>query len=166
MGGRMLALWACLALAACDSGRKLAEAPPPQASSRDHVGYYCNMIVVDHAGPKGQIHLRGGEPAHWFTSARDTLAFLMLPDEPKDVAAAYVTDMGRGDWDHPEAGTGVWIDARTAWYVIDSEKRGGMGQRETVPFADRPVAEAFAREHGGQVVGHADVPPDYVLGSD
>lgn len=162
----MLVFIAFSALAACDVQPTAASAPPPEASSRDHIGYYCNMIVADHEGPKGQVHLVGGGDAHWFTSARDTLAFLRLPDEPKNVAAAYVTDMTRADWAHPESQGDSWIDARTAWYVIGSSRRGGMGQAEAVPFASHAAAVRFAETQGGQALTYREVPDKYVLASE
>ena len=136
--------------------------PPPiaQEITRDHIGYYCGMIVADHLGPKGQIHLAGREQAIWFTSVRDTITFTLLPEEPRNIRAIYVNDMGRADWNFPEAGT--WIDAKTAWYVIASTKVGGMGAPEAVPFAEQAQADAFAAQHGGEVVGFSDIPAEYI----
>lgn len=162
----MLVFIACYALAACDVQPTAAYAPPPETSSRDHIGYFCNMIVADHEGPKGQIHLVGRGGALWFTSARDTLAFLRLPDEPKNVAAVYVTDMSQADWAHPESRGDTWIDAHTAWYVIGSSRRGGMGQAETVPFASRAAAVKFAETQGGQALTYREVSDNYVLASE
>lgn len=145
-----------------DSGGIL---PQPRALTREAVGYFCGMIVEDHQGPKGQIILEATGETHWFTSSRDTLAFVPLPEEPKNVAAVYVTDMGDAAWEHPETAAGVWIDARTAWYVIGSEKVGGMGQSEVVPFRARLSAEDFSTEFGGQVVAYPSPPPEYLLGA-
>lgn len=143
--------------------QQISEIPKPREVDADATGYYCHMTVADHLGPKGQIFLEGQEAPIWFTSARDTLAFTMLPEEPKNIAAIYVNDAGATDWDHPAPGT--WIDAREAWYVIGSSKVGGMGAPEAAPFGDQAGAEAFAASHGGQVVKFADVPRDYVLGA-
>ncbi len=158
----LVALLPILPLAACDEAAEIAVLPPPVELTREAIGYYCSMIVVDHPGPKAQVHLAGREAPHFFTSVRDLVAFSMLPDEPRNIAAMYVTDAGRADWDRPEPGT--WIDAREALYVIGSDRRGGMGAPETVPFADRLAAEAFARRHGGHVVAFAEIPHGYVLG--
>ena len=59
----------------------------------------------------------------------------------------------------------TWIDATQAWYVIGSNKRGGMGAPEAVPFLEKSLAEGFAAEHGGQVVAFAELPEGYILGS-
>jgi len=141
----------------------IAEVPPPQALTREAVGYYCNMIVADHAGPKGQIFLTDREEPLWFTSVRDTLAFTMLPGEPKNIAAAYVNDTGQASW--PVSVPGDWIDARSAWYVIGGDVVGGMGAPEAVAFARRVDAEAFVEKYGGAVVAFGDIPADAILAS-
>ena len=73
---------------------------------RDAVGYYCSMIVVDHGGPKAQIYLDAEAKPIWFSSVRDAIAFTLLPDEPKAIAAIYVNDMGRGVWTRPDSPLG------------------------------------------------------------
>ena len=155
---------ACLCvflLAACGEP-EVAEAPPPQEPTRAATGYYCRMTVVDHPGPKGQIHLRGAAQPLWFSSVRDTIAFTMLPEETKDIAAIYVNDMARAKtWKKPEADT--WIAAAAAWYVIESSRRGGMGAAEAVPFGDQAEARSFAGEYGGRVVAFKDIPQQAIL---
>ena len=153
---------AALLLAAC--GKQTAPAPPPPKElTGDEVGYFCKMVVVEHKGPKGQIFVGDAIEPLWFTSVRDALAFTRLPDEPKDIRAIYVTDEAIASWDHPEPGT--WVDATHAWYVIDSDKKGGMGAPEVVPFSQKPAAEHFADLHHGRVVDYRSVPTDHLLGS-
>jgi len=153
-----------LALAACDGGDETAEAPPPAEYSGDAIGYFCNMLLAEHSGPKGQVHLRSREAPLWFSSVRDTVAFTLLEGEPKDITAIYVNDMARAtDWAAPEPGT--WVEARAAWYVIGSSRMGGMGLPEVVPFGTPEAADAFAADYGGRVVRLAEIPPDYVLGT-
>lgn len=150
-------------LVACtdENAQQKASVPTPSEITREDIGYYCNMIVADHLGPKGQVHIGGRDEPLWFSSVRDTIVFTMLPEEPKNIAAIYVNDMGRASWENPEAGT--WIDARKAWYVVGSNKVGGMGAPEAVSFAAKTDAEVFAGKHGGQVVAFDGVPRDYVL---
>lgn len=157
-------LVAALALAGCDD-KKTAEAPPPAHElTASAIGNYCGMNVLEHAGPKGQIILASRAEPVWFSSARDAFAFTMLPEEPKDIRAIYVSDMAKAEsWEEP--GTTNWIDARKAVFVIGSRKRSGMGADETAPFSDRGAAEKFAAENGGRLVTFAEVPPDYVLGA-
>jgi len=67
-------------------------------------------------------------------------------------------------WEDP--GATNWIDARKAFFVIESRKQGGMGAAEAVPFGDREAAAAFAAANGGRVVTFTQIPSAYVLGSD
>lgn len=152
-----------LALSACGE-EKVAERPAPRELSREAIGHYCNMIVVDHHGPKAQLFLTDRSSPIWFSSVRDAVAFTLLPDEPKNVAAVYVNDMGRASWAAPEPGT--WIEAEGAYFVIESRMRGGMGAAEAVPFAARDKAEAFIAEHGGRIVRLEEIPEAYILAAD
>lgn len=155
-------LLAGLALAGCSE--KAAQAPAPRQMSADAIGHYCGMNLFEHPGPKGQIFAASLIEPVWFSSVRDTIAFTMLPDEPKDIQAIYVSDMAKAsNWDKP--GADNWIEARKALFVIGSGLRGGMGGNEAVPFSDRGAAEKFAAQNGGRVVAFADVPRDYILGS-
>lgn len=159
------ALAALMLLAACDGGKEAAAPPPPATLTADAIGHYCGMTLVEHAGPKGQILLRGSDTPVWFSSARDTIAFTMLAEEAKTLRAIYVSDMAKAPgWDDP--GANNWVDAREAFFVVGSDRRGGMGAAETVPFGERAAAERFAAEHGGRVLRLADIPADAVLGHD
>jgi copper chaperone NosL len=150
-----------LALAGCN-GEKAAETPKPFALTEQAMGHYCGMNVLEHPGPKGQIILQSRIDPVWFSSARDTLAFTMLPEEPKDILAIYVSDVGKApSWERP--GADNWVEARKAWFVVGGSARGGMGVPEAVPFSDRAAAERFAKEKGGTVVAFADVPRDQIL---
>lgn len=157
-------LIACITVAGCNE-QKVAEAPPPPHElTQRTMGHYCGMNVLEHPGPKGQILLASRLEPVWFSSARDTLSFTMLPEEPKDIRAIYVSDMGKAaTWEDP--GASNWVDARRASFVIGSRMKGGMGADEAVPFSDRSAAEKFATENGGRVVAFAEVPKDYILGS-
>lgn len=151
---------ATLALAACDDGgTDTAAAPPPVQPTREAVTHFGRMILLEHDGPRGQIHLETGEVL-WFPAVRDLVAFTLLPEESKDITALYVSDMATAqDWNDPE----TWMPARDALYVIESDARGGMGMPEAVPFSDRAAAERFAAERGGRIVGWKDIPEDYIL---
>jgi copper chaperone NosL len=155
---------ALLALVGCDEQKTAAAPPPPHELSADAVGHYCGMNVLEHPGPKGQIILASRAEPVWFSSARDAFAFTLLPEEAKDIRAIYVSDMARApSWEAP--GADNWVEARSAYFVIGSDMRGGMGAAETAPFSERVAAERFAERHGGRVVNFADMPADYVLGA-
>jgi copper chaperone NosL len=147
-------------LSGCEKA-PVAEAPPAQTLSREADGYYCLMTVVNHKGPKGQIFLTDKQQPFWFTSVRDTIAFTLSPEEPKNIAAIYVNDMSGADWDNP--GADNWIDAHDAWYVLNSNRAGGMGAPEAVPFSTKESAESFAKQYGGSVYEYNAIPQSYIL---
>lgn len=152
-----------VALAACDEQRDVAEGPAPREPTRESIGHYCGMSLVEHDGPKGQIFLEGKSEPIWFSSVRDTLAFTLLPEEPKSFAAIYVNDMAKAEtWTQPEAG--AWVEARSAVFVVGSDARGGMGAPEAVPFSEREAAERFKAEHGGLIHAFGQIPEDFILG--
>lgn len=153
-----------IGLTGCDEQPKTGAVPPPHPLTADAIGSFCNMNVLEHPGPKGQILLSGWPEPVWFSSARDTFAYTMLPEAAKNVAAIYVSDMAKAQtWKNP--GVDNWIEARKAFFVIGSELRSGMGAEEAVPFGERTAAERFVAEHGGHIVGFTEVPRDYILGS-
>jgi copper chaperone NosL len=154
-----------LPLLACHDDGKGAALPAPAEPTAESVAHFCDMAVLEHPGPKGQIFLAGQRAPVWFSSVRDTFAFTMLPEEPKSIVAIYVNDMAKAtDWRHPQAGD--WVEARAAWFVLDSDYHGGMGSREAVPFSDEKAARGFAAAHGGRLARFAQVPESYVLGGD
>lgn len=155
-----LAVLVTLTLSAC---KEEAAKPEPQTLTDEAVGRYCGMMLAEHEGPKGQVFVQGISEPLWFSSVRDAVAFTLLPEEPKDIAAIYVSDMGAAaSWAHP--GPDNWTDARTASFVVGGSAEGGMGGAEAVPFADKARAETFAAETGGRVVAFDAIPPEYVLG--
>jgi copper chaperone NosL len=157
---RAVLLAAVLAFAGCD--KPPAAPPPPQEVSAASTAQFCGMPLSEHAGPKGQIFVRDQTTPFWFASARDTIAFLRLPEMPKNIVAVYVNDMARAhNWEQPEVGT--WIDARRAYYVIESRRRSGMDAEEAVPFGEADAARRFAEANGGRVVGFADIPDSYIF---
>ncbi len=137
--------------------------PGPIAMTEEAVGHYCNMNILEHTGPKAQIHLKNIDFPIWFSQVRDAVAFTRLPEETHEVTAIYVHDMARAtSWEAP--GDDAWISIDKAHFVIESEKNGGMGAPETIPFGTRDAASEFAALNGGRVVTFPDIPDDYVIG--
>jgi copper chaperone NosL len=135
----------------------------PVTMSEDAVGHYCQMNVLDHSGPKAQLHLAGNEHPLWFVQIRDAFAYDRMPEQTERVTAIFVSDMGAPDaaWEQP--GADNWIRAQDAYYVIDSRKRGGMGASEFIPFAQKSEAEQFAMLEGGRVIPYAEITDEAVL---
>lgn len=160
-------LYAIVAMAitvsACSEPEAKTEIPLPVALTEESVGHYCNMTILEHTGPKAQIHLANNPHPIWFSQVRDGVAFIRSPEEYYETTAFYVNDMGKAaQWDFP--GDHTWIDAQQAWFVIGSRKTGGMGTPEVIPFGAEQIATAFAAKHGGLVVRFDDIPDAYVLG--
>ncbi|HBZ45271.1 MAG TPA: copper resistance protein CopZ [Maritimibacter sp.] len=145
-------------LAACKE--EVAALPEPVEMTDEALGYYCQMALVEHDGPKGQAHLDGTPAPIFFSQVRDVIAYLHMPEQSHAVQVAYVQDMAGATWDEP----GAWMPAREAIYVAGSDAVGGMGAAEFVPFSDQIAAEAFARDHGGTLVAYHDIRAEDVLG--
>lgn len=142
-------------LTAC---REDAPIPLPVAMTATSTGYFCQMEIMEHPGPKAQVHLKTypGEPL-FFSQVKDAVAYLRMPEQIDTVTAIYVSDMGAApSWDEP--GAMNWIAGDAALYVVGSSAKGGMDAPEFVPFADADKARAFASAQGGQVMTLAQIP--------
>jgi copper chaperone NosL len=162
--GLLLLAAAAALLIALTAGRKdeAAATPRPVTMSDEALGYYCQMLLIEHPGPKGQIHLDGVAEPIFFSQARDTIAYLRMPEQSYPVLATYVSDMGAAEsWDQP--GRDNWIPAAEAFYVVGSSRVGGMGAPEAVPFGERAAADAFARDYGGSVLRLDEIDDALVL---
>ncbi|BBE74435.1 nitrous oxide reductase accessory protein NosL [Oharaeibacter diazotrophicus] len=161
---RSLALLAPLVLAAC--GEDAGPAKPAAVEMTDEaLGYYCQMYLADHPGPKAQVIVRGQDQPLWFTQVSDAVAYLKGAERVGDTAAVYVSDMAAAaSWAEP--GRGNWIDADGAVFVIESRRPGGMGTPEAIPFGSRGAADRFVAENGGRAVALAEIPVAYVRPGD
>ncbi len=156
------ALLALCLLAACVQEETVAGKPTPVALSEESLGYYCQMHLLEHEGPKGQIHLAGLPAPIFFAQVRDGVAYIKAGEREADVLAFFVNDMGAAaTWSDP--GADNWISAADAFFVVGSTARGGMGAPELVPFSVEADARAFAAERGGTVARLSDVPAEAVL---
>jgi copper chaperone NosL len=145
-----------LLLAACRED--VAAVPSPVEMTAQTLGYYCQMNVLEHPGPKAQVHLAGqpGAPL-FFSQVRDAVAYQRMPEQSAEITAIYVNDMGVApSWDDP--GTGNWVPLDQVQFVVGSDQTGGMGVAELVPFHDPAQAAAFVAAHGGVVMSLADIP--------
>lgn len=157
---KRLALIVFVALTACRDEQ--AATPPPADLTEASVGYFCRMILTEHAGPKGQIHLAGQDAPLFFGQVRDLMAYLKGPEREAEITAIYVSDMGRAEsWAEP--GRSNWIEAKSAVFVVGAGVAGGMGAPEIVPFADRAAAATFIAIYGGTAVPLDQIPDDAAL---
>ncbi|STZ76623.1 nitrous oxide reductase accessory protein NosL [Bergeriella denitrificans] len=164
MNNTLKALAAALLLAACGAKESSTPPPAPQPITEQAVGHYCTMNLAEHNGPKAQIFLNGKpDKPVWFSTIKQMFGYTKLPEEPKGINIIYVTDMGKvADWNTPNADN-AWIDAKKAYYVIETGFVGGMGSEDALPFADKAQAEQFAKEKGGKVVGFDEMPEAYIF---
>lgn len=142
------------ALAACsEASHKIAALEPKDDTACSLDG----MILKDYAGPKAQIHYTEGQP-DFFCDLMELFGVVLVPEHKRPVAAMYVQDMGKTDWDHPQ---GNWIDAKKAVYVVGSKKRGSMGPTFG-SFSNEQDATAFAQKEGGKVLRFEQITADMV----
>lgn len=116
------------------------------------------MLLADYPGPKAQIHYAGRAEPEFFCDTVEMFHSYLNPEQVRAVRGLFVQDMGKADWDEPR---GHWIDAREAWYVHGSSRRGSMGPT-IASFAAEADARAFAGEHGGEVKRFDDIRTDMV----
>ncbi len=151
---------AALPLAACKE--EAATAPSPVAMTDEALGFYCQMAMTEHDGPKGQVHLKDSLAPLFFAQVRDAIAYQRMPEQTDEITAIYVSDMSHAaSWQEP--GENNWVAAADAFYVLGSDAVGGMGADEIVPFSNRADAQDFTARHGGQIVRLADIPDEAVL---
>ncbi len=150
-----------LPLAACKE--EVVQDTAPVEISDDTIGHYCQMNLTEHPGPKAQVHLEGIPDPLFFSQVRDAIAFTRAPEQVAPILAVQVNDMARpgATWEVP--GTGNWIDAGSAWFVLGSRREGGMGAPEAVPFSTREAAETFRAAEGGTLMRLSEIPDDMVL---
>ncbi len=148
-------------LAACQE--ELAQNTDPLPLNPETIGHFCQMNLLEHEGPKGQVHLEGlpGAPL-FFSQVSDLVVYLRLPEQSHPILATYVSDMGAPGATWASPGAANWTDARTAHYVVGAAVEGGMGAPEVVPFSSLAAAQAFAQEHGGAVMALDTIPDSAV----
>jgi copper chaperone NosL len=151
-------LLSALALAACGQSDTRGTLEPVAITGAT----YCaldGMLLADYPGPKAQIQYAGREEPDFFCDTVEMFHIYLNPEIVQPVRGLYVQDMGSTDWDDPRD---HWIDARSAFYVLGSSRRGAMGPT-LASFADEAAAQRFAGEFGGQVLGFEQVTPDQVI---
>ena len=143
-----------LFVAGCEpDDQSVIEYKPVAFESGDEC-HLCGMIITRFPGPKGEAFLRHNEKVFKFCSTQDLFAWLLQPDVSNRVEAVFVHDMAKTAWDDPE--DVALIDARMAWYVTGSERRGAMGAT-LASFAGQDDAFDFSKQYGGTVIRFEDI---------
>jgi copper chaperone NosL len=155
--------WIALLLLLTACKEDVAATPGPVALTDEALGYFCQMDVSEHDGPKGQVHLADYRQPLFFAQVRDVIAYLKGPEREAEITAIYVSDMGAAQsWAEP--GATNWIDAQSAVFVVGAGVRGGMGAPEIVPFARPESAKVFTERYGGTVMSLDEIPDDAAIG--
>jgi copper chaperone NosL len=116
------------------------------------------MLLADYAGPKAQIFYTGNDTPTFFCDTVELFNTLLAPEQVKAIAAVYVQDMGKADWEQPRNN---WFDAKTGFYVLGSKRHGSMGPT-IASFAQEADAKKFAAEWGGKLLRYAEIKADMV----
>lgn len=146
---RLAPIAALLLLAACgNAARTLAASEPAD----DAVCALDGMSLKDYPGPKAQIVSRDGKTDYFCNLSE---LFEVLLGEGTAHGASFVQDMGQADWEKPR---GHWVEARSAYYVLDSRAQGAMGPAIGA-FARQEDAQAFAAREGGRVLAFSQIRP-------
>lgn len=116
--------------------------------------HLCGMLITHFSGPKGELYKRGineqqNNKVHKFCSTRDLFSFYLDPENKRNVTTILVHDMSKMPWD--TLNDSYFIDAKTAWFVTNSIKKGAMG-KTLASFSNKEDAEIFSQEFGGEVL--------------
>lgn len=116
------------------------------------------MLLADYPGPKAQIHYEGRAEPDFFCDTVEMFSIYLKPEQVRGARALYVQDMGKANWDEPR---GHWIDAKAAWYVHGSKRKGSMGPT-IASFGSEADAQKFVAEYGGKVYRFDAITPEMV----
>lgn len=118
----------------------------PDGSQLDLTGVcpVCNMkATTNPLGPAAAVFKDGKVVG--FDGARHLFIFVLDPKahsiDPAHITGLYVTQYG----------TKAFIDAKKAFFVMDSDVKGNMGS-EVVPFPTMEAADKFKTDHNGKRV--------------
>ncbi|MBA4343705.1 MAG: nitrous oxide reductase accessory protein NosL [Methylibium sp.] len=148
---------AALGLVAC-SRKDDSAGNAPQDFSAQASCSLDGMLLAEYPGPKGQLRYVGDQQTQWFCDTVELLSTLLRPEQVRALQSAYVQDMAQADWEQPR---GHWIDARSAFFVLGSKRRGSMGPT-AASFADEAAAKVFAQQWGGKALRYAEIKPEMV----
>ncbi|MDQ7029915.1 MAG: nitrous oxide reductase accessory protein NosL [Ardenticatenia bacterium] len=131
----VLAVVLAVGISACGSGSVVNG--PPEVRYGEDVCDECRMIISD--ARFAAAYVTAGGDVRRFDDIGDMVVYFSRVHE--DVVAFWVHDYG----------TKVWLRAEEASFVRSSSVQTPMGHG-LVAFASRGEAEAFVREHGGEIV--------------
>ncbi|MCP5335991.1 MAG: nitrous oxide reductase accessory protein NosL [Oceanospirillaceae bacterium] len=140
-----------LVIAAC-ADKDDAVVQAAQHFTKQDECHVCGMLIDGFPGPRGELYQ--ANKVHKFCSTRDMLSYYFDPENQHQVQSMFVHDMAKSEWNKPD--DHYLIDARSAYYVLGSDKEGAMGPT-LASFAQQADAEAFAKSYGGKVLAFAQL---------
>ncbi len=153
----ILAAAAALLLAGC-SPSATPTAPGPVETDGGTTCVLDGMLLADHPGPKAQIHFADQDTPDFFCDTVEMFHVYLEPEQVRAVRGVFVQDMGATSWDEPRD---HWIDAKSAFFVVGSSRRGSMGPT-IASFSSGAAARQFAEQHGGKVLPFSAITADMV----
>lgn len=147
-------------LVGCNDDEKAAMAQQAVAIESADECHLCGMIITNFPGPKGQLYSKNVEGNLKFCSTRDMFAFIVDPENKHNIQQAFVHDMATTPWGKPD--NEIFVDAKTAFYVIGHKKKGAMGPT-LASFAKREDAQSFVAIEGGKILTFADITLDVLV---
>ncbi len=136
-------------LSGCSKNEEEASALTVVSFEQADECHLCGMIIEGFAGPKGVATSKTDSYIRKFCSTRDLFSYYLDPENNRNVKQLLVHDMSVVPWDSPE--DEQLIDAKKAWFVSGSSKKGAMGLT-LASFAKQESAQRFAEEFGGDVL--------------
>lgn len=140
-------------LVACSDGAGNAVALAPMEITPATVCELDGMVLADYPGPKAQIQYKGQSTPTYFCDTVELFNAVLAPEQVKAIAAIWVQDMGKADWEQPR---GHWFDAKTGIYVVGSKRRGSMGPT-IASFLVEADAKKFVEHYGGKLLRFGEI---------
>ena len=152
------ALLLVMSIGGCSDAEEASAELEPVAFHSGDTCHVCGMVIGEFPGPKGQA-ISTGRPLK-FCSVAEMIGWWLQPENQKRHLRLYVHDMARTDWNAPE--DAHLIDAREAWYVAGTGRRGAMGA-VLASYADEDAARKLAEQEGGQVLRFDEINQAWLL---
>lgn len=119
--------------------------------------HICGMLITRFGGPKGEVFKKDQTGTVLkFCSTKGMFSYYLDPENTRNVSQLMVHDMSKMPWDSEGIDDKHLIDAKTAWFVAGSSKKGAMGPT-LASFALQKDAQNFAKEFGGEVLSFTEV---------
>jgi copper chaperone NosL len=150
----IVVLFGWLLMAGCSEQVNDPLKQPAVALNNGDECHLCGMLILNFPGPKGELYQQTDNSVRKFCSTRDMFTYALDPEHESTVQSIWVHDMGKSTWDSPQ--DQYFIDARHAWYVVNSEKIGAMGP-VLASFSTEPEALDFAKMFKGDVLRYEEL---------